>query len=709
MLEPDQETLLRALVDAARAVPKTPFVVAPVADEAHTLRLSHPGLREPCSVYRGDLLALEDERLIRPHDRRAASDYDFDLTAAGFRAAEASPAPGGLTAPTDSRKRWGRWVALDEKPFKTSAMSAIWRVRDETDDTRTRCALKELRYPKGRGSIAYRRFVREIETLATGRLSGKHPGIVQVLDHTVPADGDVRAPFYVMPLADGSLQDAAKYNKGQLEAVLRLVLPVVDALEAAHKEGVIHRDIKPGNILVFGDQPVLADFGILFLEDEERMTKTEHGTVGTDEFVAPELLGGGKADPTPAADVYSLAKTLFAVVSGGDVFPREWVNDPRFDLAEQLSDRRLQHLRGLMERMVTEDPERRPQSMADVRVLFTLALDNLRDNAPYREGMYAGTTAAVARAAHLRRLLAGPATTARNDGVRGELRSAAAAAGAIAADYASIRHSMPVNKVYEPGATAAAAAAEELLAVGLPLLAADERAYFESWLAAAVEPLTRFDGQQYAQERLVMHPAGVLAAYGAGALAWQQWRLEIFRQVVDRYVADGSAWLHHTLLGDSSAALHPWVVAALASSEVLRAHDETLASDPMPAVGMLGGVAVLKYLAGADPTHLREFITKPRDIDFPIPFAPGLLKLEWVSQLVELGLRGGPDERDFARAVFDMTAEEFRALCGRLTVPLMKVSGDALRRMSRVPYFSMGVDPQLWKRWTGVEIMPRDG
>ena len=713
MLDDDQESLLRALADATRGVSpdvREPFTVSGIEGRPRYLSISHPGLLTPLEAYRGDLVALEYGGLIRAYDLESSTSFVFDVTPLGLARPSDQRAVTAVGSSPAGPKRWGKWVAVDGTPFKTSNMSALWRVRDDTDETRTVRVLKSLKYAKGRGSAAYRRFVREITTLGTA-LKGRHQGIIEVLDYSVPAAGDTRDAFYVMPLARGSLKDLARDLKGELAPVLRRILPVVDALAAAHEAGVIHRDIKPDNILLFDGEPVLADFGICFLEQEDRLTRAEAHTVGTDEYVAPELLGGGQSEAvTPAADVYSLAKTIFAVVSGGDVFPREKIDDPRYDLVQRFGDPQLAHLQGLVQRMITEDPSTRPQTMAEARELLTAALENLRDGESYREGMYAGTTPALARAKHIRRLLRSPAGTARLDGVRKEILAATEAAEGIASVYdASARHSMALGRIYAPGAEAAAAAAEELLASGMPLVVEDQRDFFEMWLAATVEPLTRLDGYQHAQERQIMHPAGVLAAHGVGALAWRLWRLDIFRQVVDRYVADGSAWLYHDVLGRNSAALDSWMIGALKSSELLRTHNAELATDPTADLRMISGIAVLKYLSAADPNQLNQFIRKPSDMEFPIPFAPGLFNLDWVGRLLALGLRGGPDERDFARKAFDMTSEDLRTMCGRLTPTLISLSDNALRRLHRIPYFNLGVDSRQWERWTGVQMMAESG
>ena len=705
MLDVTQAQLLRRLADVAiRIVPdkKEPFVVAPAEGKPRYITITHFGLSEALTVYRGDLIALENADLIRAYDRESSTSFVFDVTAAGLAQATNAAAPASEKA--QPSRRWGKWVAVDTAPFKTSNMSVLWRVMDETAPTRTIRVLKSLKYAKGRGSAAFRRFVREIGTLATA-LKGHHSAIIDVIDYSVPADGDPGDAFYIMPLARGSFKDLARDLKGDLAPVLRRFLPVVDALAVAHSNGVIHRDIKPDNILILDGEPVLADFGICYLEEEDRLTRAEAHTVGTDDFVAPELLGGGRSDAvTAAVDVYSLAKTIFAVVSGGDVFPRENYDDPRFDLVARFGDLRLRHLRGLMERMVTQEPDKRPQTMGEVRSLLETAIANLADGVAFREGMYSQHAPAVARAIHVRRLLQDPVGTARSDAIRDEIAAAREQVRRIGVEYGKIGRSMPVGQVYEPGAEASASAAEDLMAVGLPLVVADEREFFERWLSETTEPLSRHDGYEYAAERLIAHPAAVLAANAAGALAWRRWRLPILRSVVDRHANDGSAWLHHTVLGDSAQALLPWMGKVLTGSDVLRSIDAALADEAGAALSMVNGLVLLKWLRDADQAALEEFLAKPSDYEFPIPFAPGLIDVKWVEQLLAIGLRGGAEERELARVVFDMDVKRFRDFCGKHTRALAVLSHQVLRRLHRVPYFSLGVDPPRWERWTGVAM-----
>ncbi|WP_280384363.1 serine/threonine-protein kinase [Nocardia wallacei] len=159
------------------------------------------------------------------------------------------------------------------------------------------------------------RFVRE--QLAMGKLSG-HPNIVSVFEVGSTATG---RPFIVMPYhAHGSLEGRIQdYGPLSWQDAVHVGVKIAGALETAHRRGMLHRDVKPGNVLLdeYGE-PQLADFGIA------RLTGgfvTTAGTItGSPAYTAPEVLQGHAPDVT--ADVYGLASTLFCAATGHAVFER---------------------------------------------------------------------------------------------------------------------------------------------------------------------------------------------------------------------------------------------------------------------------------------------------------------------------------------------------------------------------------------------------
>lgn len=159
------------------------------------------------------------------------------------------------------------------------------------------------------------RFLREQR--AMGRLTG-HPNIVTVLAVGVTNSG---RPYLVMTYHPQGSLDTRIRRHGPLtvEEVLRLGVKTAGGLETTHRAGIVHRDVKPANILLsdYGE-PVLADFGIAHLADA---FKTATGTVtGSLAFTAPEILSGDP--PTAASDVYGLGATLFTALTGHAAFER---------------------------------------------------------------------------------------------------------------------------------------------------------------------------------------------------------------------------------------------------------------------------------------------------------------------------------------------------------------------------------------------------
>jgi len=171
-------------------------------------------------------------------------------------------------------------------------------------------ALKVL-HPELAASVGAERFLQEIRTVA--RLN--HPHILAVHD-SGEADGLL---FYVMPYVEGESLRQRLDQKRQLsiEETVRVGVEVADALDYAHRQGVIHRDIKPGNILLSEGHAVLADFGIaraVSVAKEERVTRTGLG-VGTPLYSSPEQ---ASADETldGRTDIYSLGVVLYEMLAG---------------------------------------------------------------------------------------------------------------------------------------------------------------------------------------------------------------------------------------------------------------------------------------------------------------------------------------------------------------------------------------------------------
>ncbi|WP_431972369.1 protein kinase domain-containing protein [Nocardia sp. bgisy134] len=209
------------------------------------------------------------------------------------------------------------------------------------------------------------RFFREQQ--AMGRLTG-HPNIVTVLQAGATASG---RPYLVMPYHPLDSLDARIRGQGPLpaETVLWIGVKIAGALESAHRLGILHRDVKPGNILLtdYGE-PALTDFGIARIAGA---FKTDTGTVtGSPAFTAPEVLEGQA--PTEATDVYGLGATLFCALTGHAAFERrsgENVVTQFLRIASQpVPDLRAsgvaEDVSGLVAAAMSRDPGERPSAAA---------------------------------------------------------------------------------------------------------------------------------------------------------------------------------------------------------------------------------------------------------------------------------------------------------------------------------------------------------
>ncbi|WP_084337149.1 WD40 repeat domain-containing serine/threonine protein kinase [Actinomadura oligospora] len=193
-------------------------------------------------------------------------------------------------------------------------MGTVWRAHDAELDREV--AVKELRLPEGVDDEGRREWYARTAREARAAARLHHPGIVTVHDRVLDPDG---RPWIIMELVRGrSLADLVR-AEGPLPArrVAAIGGQMLDALSAAHAHGIVHRDVKPANVLLSGDRAVLTDFGIAALAGDVDVTRTG-AMLGTPGYMAPEQIRGEPA--TPASDLWSLGATLYAVVEGRPPF-----------------------------------------------------------------------------------------------------------------------------------------------------------------------------------------------------------------------------------------------------------------------------------------------------------------------------------------------------------------------------------------------------
>jgi hypothetical protein len=196
-----------------------------------------------------------------------------------------------------------------ERRIGRGGAGAVWRAHDERLDRPV--AVKQIPIAPDAEASSRDRALREARAAARLRV----PTVVQVYD-VIEEDGHA---YLIMELVDAPNLSTLVRRHGPLEApkVAAMGLQILDALEAAHRVGILHRDVKPSNVLIDHDTPRLTDFGIARVGDDPALTTT--GVVmGTPAYIAPEHARGEEIGP--AVDLYGLGATLYYAVEGESPF-----------------------------------------------------------------------------------------------------------------------------------------------------------------------------------------------------------------------------------------------------------------------------------------------------------------------------------------------------------------------------------------------------
>ncbi|MFE4997574.1 protein kinase [Streptomyces mirabilis] len=260
----------------------------------------------------------------------------------------------------------GRYSLLS--PLGAGGMGTVWRAYDKV--LHREVAIKEVRAPAGLAASDIDRMYTRLEREAWAAARVAHPNVVTVYDVAM----EEGRPWIVMELVRGqSLADLLK-TEGRLspQRAASIGLEVLAALHAAHETGVLHRDVKPANVLIAKDgRVVLTDFGIAMIEGDSALTMTGE-VVGSPEFLAPERALGRRSGP--ASDLWSLGVLLYAAVEARSPFRQ---NTPLSTLraivdAELPQVRRAGALTPVIEGLLRKDPDERltaEQAEQDLRLI----------------------------------------------------------------------------------------------------------------------------------------------------------------------------------------------------------------------------------------------------------------------------------------------------------------------------------------------------
>ncbi|WP_369240730.1 protein kinase [Streptomyces sp. R21] len=242
-------------------------------------------------------------------------------------------------------------------------MGVVWRAVDEVLGREV--AVKELRTYTDAAAPELADLGLRMQREARAAARVRHPGVVAVHD-VAEVDG---RPLIVMELVDGPSLDDVLRERGTLDPreAASIGAKVMDALAAAHRAGVLHRDVKPGNILLDrSGRVVLTDFGIATMEDPGDGSTT-HLTrsgeiVGSLDYLAPERAQGN--DPGPASDVWALGATLYAAVEGASPFRRTstWSTLTAIVVEPLPEPQRAGPLGPVLQQLMHKQPDARPDA-----------------------------------------------------------------------------------------------------------------------------------------------------------------------------------------------------------------------------------------------------------------------------------------------------------------------------------------------------------
>jgi serine/threonine-protein kinase len=296
-----------------------------------------------------------------------------------------------------TQERFGRYEILGE--LGRGAMGVVYKAHDPKINRTVALKTISLAGQPPEDELDYReRFFREAE--AAGRVS--HPGIVTIFD--VGEAPETRAPYIVMEFVNGESLDRLLLKnddrKLPVETALRLAVELGEALDCAHRQGVVHRDLKPANILVSEDgRAKIADFGVAKLNLSNQTLAGR--ALGTPAYMSPEQLHGETVDGR--SDLFSLGVILYTVLTGHRPFQGNSAVTVSFKVVNHepmpatLLDTALpEGLDAIIARAMAKDPADRYQSglemVADIRKLL--------EEEPGNKSKYAGLPG-VASAAQL--------------------------------------------------------------------------------------------------------------------------------------------------------------------------------------------------------------------------------------------------------------------------------------------------------------------
>jgi serine/threonine protein kinase len=275
-----------------------------------------------------------------------------------------------------------------QKPIGTGGMGTVYKALDRR--TGQLVAIKVLRYKESDNPILHQRNIREFR--AASEL--EHPNIVRAISFETVDDIN----FVVYELVEGGslcdrLDNCRRFSESE---AVRIITQIGQALEYAHSRGVVHRDVKPDNILILPDgRAKLTDFGLAKTIDshEDNLTRPLSG-LGTPQFMAPEQFSDAKT-VGPRSDIYSLGATLYTLVTGRYPFDGKTAlaimtqkEFERYPTARSLAPGLSERIDIAIAASLKPDPESRPASCMEFFKLLMKRRRKIKDNSKPETGSH---------------------------------------------------------------------------------------------------------------------------------------------------------------------------------------------------------------------------------------------------------------------------------------------------------------------------------
>jgi serine/threonine protein kinase len=256
--------------------------------------------------------------------------------------------------------KWDRWETNKDADDQ-GGQARIYFVIDNFGQYEGEYALKEFK-----NINRIERFRTEISVISKLK---NHTNVISLIDSGKRQKKCKQYEWYVMEKADDNLNRYLSKENYDIEVRFQIFEQICEGVAHLHESKIIHRDIKPENILVFSGIPKIADFGLALIAEAPRHTMTSEA-VGPRLYMAPELEDGKNLDVSCKADVYSLGKLLYYVLSGGKIFAREKYKESDWNLTALFKDDRFGIFDSIFDKSITENVSQRYENARGFKIAF---------------------------------------------------------------------------------------------------------------------------------------------------------------------------------------------------------------------------------------------------------------------------------------------------------------------------------------------------